>query len=87
VLKALLFILPVPEHWYISDGGYATFRYDLGKKKDAWVGTFKVVSGDGSKVEGTSVVDKKSNDEWECNTVGAVDGKTEKWRSIVRRVK
>jgi hypothetical protein len=75
------------EHWYIADGGYGTFRYDLDKEKNAWVGTFKIFFGDGTKVEGTSIVEKESPDKWVCTTEGTVDGEKLVWKSINRRVK
>ena len=75
------------EHWYSSDGGYASFRYFLGQKKDSWVGTFVWVYADGRKIEGESVVEKKSKDEWEWNASYMDDGKKHTWRTINKRVK
>lgn len=74
------------EQWYVSDGGRATFRYNL-DQKDVWDGSFTWVYGDGRKYEGKSVVEKKSNDEWEWNASYAADGKEHTWRTVNRRVK
>ena len=75
------------EHWYGADGSYATFRYSLDKKKDSWVGTAKWVFSDGKVGEGQSVVEKKSQDEWEWRASFTSDGETHTYRSINRRVK
>lgn len=75
------------EHWYGADGTYATFRYSLDVKKDAWVGTAKWVFPDGRIEEGKSVVDKKSPDEWEWNASFTRNGTKHTYRSINRRVK
>lgn len=75
------------EHWYASDGSYATFRYALDKKKDSWVGTFAWIYSDGTKLEGPSVVEKKSPDEWEWNAFYERDGEKHTWRTINRKAK
>ena len=74
------------EHWYTSDGGYATFLYSLDKEKDAWVGTFKWVYADGKIHAGPSRVDKKGKDLWEWKASCMDDGKKLTWRSINKRV-
>jgi hypothetical protein len=75
------------EHWYTSDGSYMTFRYSLDKKKDSWVGTFAWTSAEGKTVEGPSVVEKKTQDEWVWNASYEIEGEKHSWRSINRRVK
>lgn len=75
------------EHWYDSDGGYATFCYSLDTKKDAWVGTFKWVQANGKVLSGDSIVEKKSQDLWECNMSCMDDGKKLTWQSFNKRVK
>jgi hypothetical protein len=75
------------EHWYSSDGAYATFCYSLDKKKDAWVGTFKRAFADGTIHEGESVVEIKGEDEWEWHSSYPVDGKTHTISTKNRRVK
>jgi hypothetical protein len=75
------------EHWYDSNGGYASYRYFLGKKKDSWVGSFTEIYADGKKLEGESIVDKKGPDEWEWNASYMDAGKKHTWRTINRRVK
>ena len=75
------------EHWYLSDGSYATFCYFLDKKKDAWVGTFKWVHADGEVLAGESIVEKKDRDEWVCNASSLDQGKKLTWKTINRRVK
>jgi hypothetical protein len=75
------------EHWYASDGSYATFSYFLDKKKDAWVGTFKWVYADGKVHAGESIVEKKNNDLWEWNASCLDDGKKRTWKTINQRVK
>jgi hypothetical protein len=75
------------EHWYLSDGNYATFCYFLDKKKDAWVGTFKLVYADGKVLAGESIVEKRGKDEWECNASCLDQGKKLTWRNVFRRVK
>lgn len=75
------------EHWYASDGSYATFRYFLGKKKDAWVGTCSWVYSDGRKRDGDSVIVKNSQNEWEWTATYSEQGKTHTTRTINRRVK
>jgi hypothetical protein len=75
------------EHWYSSDGGYSSFRYFLGKRKDSWVGTFTWVYPDGRKLEGESVVQKKGKNKWDWKASYLEDGKKHTWRTINRRVK
>jgi len=75
------------ENWYDSNGGYASYRYFLGKKKDSWVGSFTAIYADGKKLEGESIVEKKGPDEWEWNATYMDAGKTHTWRTINRRVK
>jgi hypothetical protein len=75
------------EEWYTSDGSKATFCYTLDEQKQAGIGTFKWVYGDGRKYEGESVIQVKSNDEWEWKASFIEDGKTHSWRTINRRVK
>jgi hypothetical protein len=75
------------EHWYISDGAYATFRYVADEEKKGWVGTFKWIFGDGKSCEGESVVVKKSQDEWEWTARFEEDGKQRKWGTVNHRVK
>lgn len=75
------------EHWYTSDGGYATFCYSLDKEPDAWVGTFKWVYADGKIHAGDSVVEKKGDDLWEWKASCVDDGKKLTWRTINKRVK
>jgi hypothetical protein len=75
------------EHWYSSDGTYATFCYSLDKKKNAWVGTFKRAFADGTIHEGESIVETKGKDEWEWHSSYAVDGKAHTIRTKNRRVK
>ena len=75
------------EHWYASDGSYATFRYTIDLQKQNGTGTCRWVYSDGRKYEGESVVQVKSPDEWEWNANVMLDGKKRTWRTINRRVK
>ena len=74
------------EHWYVSDGSYATFCYYLGKEKDAWIGTFRWVNADGSVVKGPSRVDRKSHNEWEWNATFKDNGEQRRWRAVSHRL-
>ncbi len=74
------------EYWYDSDGGWGTFRYCLGQKKDCWIGTFVLVDRDDRKFEGDSIVEKKSQNEWQWNASYIQDGKKHAWRTVNRRV-
>jgi len=74
------------EHWYTSNGGYATFCYSLDKEENAWVGTFKWVYADGKIHAGTSRVDRKGDNLWEWNAWCMDNGKKLTWQSINKRV-
>jgi hypothetical protein len=75
------------EHWYASDGSKAAFYYSLDGEKRAGIGTFKWIYADGRVVEGKSVVQIKTDDEWEWNASYTQDGKERTWRTVNRRVK
>ena len=75
------------EEWYASDGSKAAFFYSLDAEKQSGIGTFKWVYGDGRKLEGKSVIQVNSKEEWEWNASYEADGKKQSWRTINRRVK
>lgn len=75
------------EHWYTADGSTAAYYYTLDANKRAGVGTFKWVYPDGRFVEGKSVVQMKTDDEWEWNASYMEAGKERTWQTVNRRVK
>ncbi len=75
------------EHWFWSDGSYASFRYDLGDEENVLVGSFTVIRSDGEKSEGPSRIVVKDNDEWTWSASGPMDGQERTFKSVNRRVK
>ena len=75
------------EHWFISDGGYATFCYDISKEPNTWVGSFEWVYGDGRRYEGKSVFQKTSRHRWVWTATFFADEEEHTWRSVNERVK
>ena len=75
------------EHWHVSDGAYGGFYYKIDKEKGAWVGTFRYIEPSGKRIEGKSVVEKKSNDEWIWKGSWVEDGKERTRSAVNHRVK
>jgi hypothetical protein len=75
------------EHWHVSDGVYVSYRYHIDKVKNAWVGTFRYADTEGKTIEGKSVVEKKSRDEWAWKGTWVENGKERTRSCISRRVK
>ncbi|MGI6414809.1 MAG: hypothetical protein ACOX1P_04005 [Thermoguttaceae bacterium] len=74
------------EHWHVSDGVYVSYRHRIDKEKNAWVGTVRYADTEGKTTEGTSVLQKKSNDEWEWKATWVEGGKERTRGCVSRRV-